>query len=708
MKILRRLSCFLIVVFLVSQLPMDLPAKRKSPKKKTLKSLTYKYRKWITEEVGYITTKWEKQVFMQLETDRERDMFIAAFWKNRDPNPYTEENEFKIEHYKRLKFVEDRFAKGTPTPGWKTDQGRIYIILGQPHDIERHEGESEIYPVIIWFYQGLIEYGLPNAFSVVFFKEGNAGDYELYSPIKHGPHKLLVNYTDDTHDVLKAYEQLKMVLPSVAKVSMSLIEGDYLPGARPTIRSEILVSKQIVEAPTKRVNDEYARKLLKYKNMIDVEYSVNYIANGAKVKVLKDTKTGFYFVHYLVEPEKLSLEAMDDILYGNLEVNGSVFDMKGETVYQWSKNVPVRLKPDQMEKVKNKSFSFHDFFPLVAGQYRMEILIRNTSSKEFTSVERELTIPASTLPGVGGILMANTVRPQKKFKGNDKPFLMNGMQILASPRDDFTIHDTLHLFFQLHGLTEAQKSKGYFKYSIIKDDGEGKPLKTLKKSISEYMGPDSVNYLEKFPLTGLSAAYYTIRVDVYDGSDTFLFKGEGDFYITPMAQLKRPWIISVTTLSDGPENYNTLAIQYANKKDFKTSEVFLGQAYNREPTSAKLALNYCRVLFKLNKFKKIKSVGTPFLQTKQKNEFLSFLGFASANMGQYVEAITHFKEYLAYYGTNIKVLNAIGECYLKLGNMDEALVAWEKSVQLLPDQKKLKTKIKNLKKNKGKGETKNE
>jgi GWxTD domain-containing protein len=695
------------MVFMVSQLPMNLPAKKKTRvKKNTVKSLPYKYRKWITQEVGYITTKWEKKVFLQLESDRERDMFIAAFWKNRDPNPYTEENEFKIEHYKRLKFVEERFAKGTPTPGWKTDQGRIYIILGQPHDIERHEGESEIYPVIIWFYQGMIEYGLPNAFSVVFFKEGNAGDYELYSPVKHGPHKLLINYTGDTHDVLKAYEQLRMILPSVAKVSMSLIEGEFMEGARPTIRSEILVSKQIVEAPTKRINDEYARKLLKYKNMIDVEYSVNYIANAAKVTVLKDFKTGFNFVHYMVEPEKLSMESMDGILYGNLEVNGSVFDLDGETVYQWSKNVPVKLKPDQLDKIKNKAFSFHDFFPLVPGKYRLEILIRNTSSKEFTSIERELTIPDETAPGVGGILMANTMRRLTKFKNDDKPFLFDGQQLLASPRDDFTVSDTLHLFFQVHGLTDEVRQNGFFKYSIIKDDGDMKPIKTVEKKIADYTGANRFNFIESFPLTGLTAAYYTIRVDVLDGNKVFQHKGEGDFYITPMAQLKRPWIISSTTESEGPENYNTLAIQYANKKDFKRSQEFLEQAYNRSPNSPKLALNYCRVLFKLKKFKKIKSVATPFIQTEYKNEFLSFLGFASANLGQYMEAITHFKNYLAYYGTNLKVLNAIGECYLKLGNVDDALVAWEKSVELHPDQQELKNKIKNLKKNKGKGDTK--
>jgi len=49
--------------------------------------------------------------------------------------------------------------------------GRIYIILGEPKQIDRLENESELYPTQVWFYDGLEEYGLPSAFYVVFFKK---------------------------------------------------------------------------------------------------------------------------------------------------------------------------------------------------------------------------------------------------------------------------------------------------------------------------------------------------------------------------------------------------------------------------------------------------------------------------------------------------------------------------------------------------------
>ncbi|MCP5049889.1 MAG: GWxTD domain-containing protein [bacterium] len=704
---LKTTLILLVIPLVATLLPLNLPAK--SSTRSLIKKLPPTYKKWLTQDVLYIITKSEKQVFLQLESNRERDMFISGFWKNRDPNLYTEENEYKTEHYRRFEVANTKYGRGTPTPGWRTAMGRIYIILGESHSFERYEHESEIYPVIIWFYQGLAKYGLPNAFSVVFFKEDNSGDYELYSPVRHGPHKLLVNYLGDTHDIMAAYNELYQIIPNVAKISMSLIEGESLISTRPTVRSEILLSRDIVEAPKKRVNDEYAKRLLKYKNLIDVDYSANYISSSAKIKVLKDYASGFHFVHYLVEPQKLSLEQVDNAMYGNLEVNGSVYTGDREVVYEFSKAIPLRLTADQMEKVKDKLFSLQDKFPLIPGKYRFEALIRNSTSKEFTSIERELIIPEETTPGIDGMLLANKTRKTTTPGDSDKPFLIDGVQLLASPRDDFASGDKLHLFFQVQGLTSAQVREGYLVYTIFKDDGEEKPLVTVKKGFNEYPGIDpekaspGVNFLEEFSLSQLPPSYYTIRVAVYASLDRFLYQRDGSFYISPIAQLKRPWVVSVTSPAAQSEYLNTIAIQYANKKAFKTSLDYISKAYNQQPTSASLALNYCRVLFKLKQYRKVKTVALPFLQMPQKNQFLSFLGFASASLGQYMEAINYFKDYLAYYGTNVKVLNAIGECYHKSGSIEEALVAWKRSLELFPDQEKLKALVKDLKKSKKKG-----
>ncbi|MFO7734536.1 MAG: GWxTD domain-containing protein, partial [Candidatus Aminicenantes bacterium] len=53
------------------------------------KDLEPKYRLWMEEEVVFIITQKERDVFLQLRSNRERDIFIDAFWKQRDPTPNT-------------------------------------------------------------------------------------------------------------------------------------------------------------------------------------------------------------------------------------------------------------------------------------------------------------------------------------------------------------------------------------------------------------------------------------------------------------------------------------------------------------------------------------------------------------------------------------------------------------------------------------------
>ena len=72
------------------------------------------------------------------------------------------------------------------------------------------------------------------------------------------------------------------------------------------------------------------------------------------------------------------------------------------------------------------------------------------------------------------------------------------------------------------------------------------------------------------------------------------------------------------------------------------------------------------------------------------------LGKAHQALGEYAEAIAVHKQYLTHFGTNINVLNSIGDCYYQLGNFPEALEAWNKSLQISPDQERIKALVKSL------------
>jgi len=663
--------------------------------KKSPKDLLEIYRTWLEEEVVYIITPKEKEVFLQLETNKERDIFIEAFWKQRDPNPNTPENEFKKEHYCRIKYANQWHGRESPGPGWRTDMGRIYITLGEPRSIEKFENLTEVRPVIIWFYQGMVEYGLPNAFNVVFFKKGGIGEYELYSPIKYGPQNLLIFHKGDPTGYFAAFKELLEIEPLIANVSLSLIPGESSYITSPSIASEVLISAKIPSAPRVKVKDAYAEKLLRYKDIVEVEYTANYIENDFIIKIIRDS-SGIFFVHYLLEPEKLSVEQYEKKFYTKLEINGKISDLKGNTIFQYEKTIPIEFNEDQLNKIREKLFSFQDMFPLIEGDFKFNLLLKNTVSKEFTSIEKDITIPKPSSLRMSSLLLANRIDKNSKYKGKNKPYLIKNIQFVPSPRNDFSRKDNLYLFFQIYGLDDALKENGYLEYSIFKDNEK---VHSLIKAIKEYL--DKTNFFEEFSLGNFTPAYYKIEVSLLNRNREEILFEQSNFYISQFAFLPRPWILSLPMpSSDDPSYSNILGNQFLNKKDIQTAKSLLEKAYKKNPKSIKYALDFSRVLLMAKEYQRVKQIALPFLKSQEKHRFLGILGQSCQALGKFEDAISYYKDYLSHYGTNINVLNSIGECYYKLGNNEEAIITWEKSLEIDSKQEKLKKIVKSMKEKK--------
>ncbi len=164
-----------------SQDPMDKPRNVKPELKKA-------YKDWLEKDVTYVITDEERRAFKRLQTDDEREKFIEEFWRRRDPDPDTDENEFKEEYYERIAYANEHFASGIP--GWKTDRGRIWIMYGKPDERETHPmggsyerpsyhggGSTTTYPFEIWFYRYLA--GVGSGVEIEFVDPTGSGEYRI-------------------------------------------------------------------------------------------------------------------------------------------------------------------------------------------------------------------------------------------------------------------------------------------------------------------------------------------------------------------------------------------------------------------------------------------------------------------------------------------------------------------------------------------------
>lgn len=659
--------------------------------KKSSKDLPPQFKKWLEEEVVYIITSLEKNVFLQLETDREREHFIEAFWKQRDPTQGTPTNEFKEEHYQRIQHANYSFGRSAPIPGWKTDRGRFYILLGDPQDIERFSGETQIYNSEVWFYQGLSQYGLPSGFHLIFFQKDGAGDYVLYSPTSDGPQALLTSYIGDQTNYVQAFRKLKQVSPSLAQVSLSLIPGESTRLGRPSLGSDILL-QNIQALPEKAVKNMYAQKFLMYKDIVEVEYTANYIDSDSVVQIFKDD-SGQYFVHYSIELNRFSVQNFEDKYTTNLKINGQISNLEGRTIYQYEGSLPIELTATQLKSITYQPLDLYDMFPLIPGSYKFSVLLKNEASQEFTSLEKDIIIPEEeSFPRLSGLLLGYKTEPSTSL--NLKPFQLGKQQVFSQPKNIFLLRNKIFLVFQILDGDPELKEKGSLEYEIFRE--EESVLSFLKK-VNAYS--NELNISEEFALEEFSPGFYWLKVSLLDGEQTLHSEREY-FEITPVLSFPRPWVFSNTLKpSSHPSHSFVLGRQYFNQGKTKKALFHLERAFHSQPNSQEYAEMLARLYLRIEEYEKAKTILLPFQESsKVRYEVYFFLGQAHQALGEFDYAISVYNKAITHYGININILNSIGDCYHRLGNINEALAAWDKSLELNPNQPEIEKQINSTKK----------
>ncbi|MEN6311768.1 MAG: GWxTD domain-containing protein, partial [Acidobacteriota bacterium] len=163
------------------------------------------------------------------------------------------------------------------------------------------------------------------------------------------------------------------------------------------------------------------------------------------------------------------------------------------------------------------------------------------------------------------------------------------------------------------------------------------------------------------------------------------------------AVLSRPWILYGPLPAPGDPFYNNaVGMQYLRLEDLAKARPLLEDAYRKRPDSVEFALDYCRILKAVKDYEGVKKTAAPFYPDQKQYEFAQILGEACEALGDYAHAIIYYKDYLQYYGTNLVVLNAVGECYFRTGDIPQALIAWKKSLVLNPKQDDLRKRVDGL------------
>lgn len=137
--------------------------------------LPEKYRTFLSD-VEPIITDLERDTFLRLPSDYQRDRFVDDFWKRRDAGATELGGMFREVYESRLQTVKERFKNVD------TDQGRIYLVHGPPDGVKRVSCDDIFWPIEIWYYERLDALRL-NKVILVFYQSFGAGPFKLWTPL---------------------------------------------------------------------------------------------------------------------------------------------------------------------------------------------------------------------------------------------------------------------------------------------------------------------------------------------------------------------------------------------------------------------------------------------------------------------------------------------------------------------------------------------
>lgn len=489
------------------------------------------YRKWLDEDVRWIITDQERKAFMSLSNDEERDAFIEQFWRRRNPNPDSPENEFREEHYRRIAYANEHYAAGKP--GWMTDRGHIYIAFGPPDSTESHPsggtyerpmdeggGETTTFPFEQWHYR-YIE-GIGDNIDIEFVDSCQCGDYHM--TIDRSEKDALLHVPNGGETL---YEQMGM-----AKKSQRFEGG--LENLGPGPNSTSLQSKQFDRL------EQYAKlqapPVIKFKDMDLAEFlSSHKVLNGPFfpfevrtdfVKVTDDTV--LVPITLQIKNRDITFNTKDGVSRGDVSIIGRISTITDRVVQSFEDPVEVEEPSELLPKTLNSSSLYWKAFPLRPGRYRIDIAIKDVNNPDHVGIwAQAITVPRydDDRLAASSLILADKMErvPSKQIGAGNfiigntyvRPRVTTNPAAPASFRRD----QNLNFWMQVYnvGLDEKSKKNNVrINYQILNTATNKSILDTEEDPNKLDAGSDQLTLEKTLPLASLEPGKYIVKISVDD------------------------------------------------------------------------------------------------------------------------------------------------------------------------------------------------
>lgn len=494
-------------------------------------------KRWLEEDVTYIISDEERDVFNALTTDEEREQFIEQFWLRRDPTPDTIENEYKDEHYRRIAYANEHFASGFP--GWKTDRGAIYIIHGEPDSKEgmpmggtyyrpfsEGGGNTTVYPFEQWRYR-YIE-GLGQEIVFEFVDPSGTGEYRL-ALTPHEKDALAkvpgVGYT--------LFEQMQED-PDQAKLLRGTSRETNMFGGTPNQFDRLRIYSGAFKAPDVEFKD--------LESIVTTNLSFNLLPFDVRMDFIRVTNTTIN-VPITVQAKNKDLSFLQEAEFqsATLNIYGRVTAINGRVAHVFENTVTVGPYPTEIfERYLEQSQVYQKMVPLPPGRYKLDLVVKDLNSENVGTYTQALTVPRIAEGGLdsSSLILADLIEPVASRDIGTAMFTLGDIKVRPSVTEQFRQGDDLNYWMQVYNLTvdeETRRPQATIETLILRD---GVQVQKISETTEELSSAGQQLTLQKtIVLDEYDPGRYTLQVRVIDDLSGNVTARTGEFVVIEAATI---------------------------------------------------------------------------------------------------------------------------------------------------------------------------
>ena len=495
------------------------------------------YGSWLRDEVPDIITEDERRAFLGLSTNEEREQFIEIFWNRRNPEPESPTNAFREEHYRRLAYADEHFASGIP--GRKTDRGRIYIIWGQPDEMESHPaggtydrpleqggGSTTTYPWELWRYRHLE--GIGENIEIEFVDPSGSGEYHITAdPCEK----------DALAHVPGAGASLsEMSPPSTRAGRFSKANGTTCPmplGGMTASTNEFENLDRyfrVQHAPEhfKELAEKVTSRVVA--NQLSFQYRADFLRATADTDLVPITVQ--------LRNRDLSFQSKQGVQSAVLDLYGRITDLGGRVV-QTFEDVISRDFPESLFQSSRALYSIYQkSVPLRAGLYRLDIVIKDTQSGNIGVLGAALRVPHFDQEKLdaSSLILADQIERVASRQIGTGQFVLDSYKVRPRLSQEFSGADKLGIYLQLYNLKldeSSHKTKVSVAYRITKDREE--VWRSVETEDHLHQSGEQLTIERFIPVSSLAPGRYTIEVTAIDLLTNETVIRSSDFTVKPAA-----------------------------------------------------------------------------------------------------------------------------------------------------------------------------